>query len=377
MAGLYFHIPFCKRKCIYCDFYSTENLNLIEDFFYAIKKEIYLYRDYSNQTKIETIYFGGGTPSLLSPNMLDEIFNYIFKTFSVNQDAEITIEVNPGTIDKNKLIEFKSIGINRINIGVQSFHQNELEFLGRIHNPEEARNAIQFVYEAGLKNVGIDLIYGIPNQTIEKWHQTLEETIIYKPQHISAYCLIIEKETPLARMIETKQVTKLSSEIDALMYESTIDRLTSEGYIHYEVSNFSLPGYECKHNLNYWNHTNYLGFGPSAHSFWNNRRWWNTPNLKLYCEKIGKGELPISGEEQLSENDLLEEYIMLGLRSTGIDISIIHRNWNIDFNNQLLPLINQFIQDKLATFENKVFKLTKKGLILCDEITGIFLAKLS
>ncbi len=376
MASLYLHIPFCERKCIYCDFYSIENLKPMQTFVEALQKEISMYKSYSHRETIETIFFGGGTPSLLSDDSLKSIFETIHQNFNINKNVEITLEANPGTVDEKKLHSFREIGINRLSFGVQSFHQNELEFLGRIHNAEQAINSVKSAQDVGFENINIDLIYSLPQQSMKNWEATLEKAVALGTQHISAYSLIVEPNTPLNRMVESKQITPMPTEQDAEMYEFTMKFLQERGFVHYEVSNYARAGFESKHNSNYWNHTNYLGFGPSAHSFWSDRRWWNVKNLQLYIERIANETLPIESEESLTKTQLLDEAIMLGLRSNSLDFVQLEKRFGINLCQVHNSTIEQLLASNLAELNENKLRLTDNGFLLCDSIAESLLVQL-
>lgn len=382
MAGLYLHIPFCEHKCIYCDFYSIENLRGIDAFLDALGREIGMYAEYATGESFGTIYFGGGTPSLLSPSQLGRILSQLHSNYSIASDAEITVETNPGTVDAQKLREYRALGFNRLSVGIQSFHEDELSFLTRIHSAREAKECVRAAHHVGFDNVSLDLIFALPNQTIERWQSNLYQAVELEPQHISAYSLIVERGTPLARMVAAKQVSPVPVEKDALMYERTMEFFATEGHEHYEVSNYARPGYRSRHNSNYWNHTNYLGFGPSAHSFWTSmetresRRWWNIANLSTYIEKLSRGVTPVAGDEILTGQQLLEEAIMLGLRSDGIDFQHLREQFGVDFLESLHSLLDQLFERELAVVKGGKLRLTDRGFLICDEVCERILAHL-
>ncbi len=378
MASLYLHIPFCERKCIYCDFYSIESLAPIDNFLQSLLCEIELQTEFHHQ-KIETIFFGGGTPSLLSPAQLEIIFNHIAKYFLVDDAAEITVECNPGTVDEEKLRAYHSLGINRLSFGVQSFYEDDLQFLSRIHTVQEAKHAIHLAHRVGFENVNLDLIFSLPNQTIEKWEQNLLQSVLLEPTHISAYSLIIEPNTPLQRMVETKQISVPPNERDADMYEFTMNFLEIHGYEQYEISNYGKPDYHCRHNKNYWNHTNYISFGPSAHSFWQKgemKRWWNIANISTYNQKLAEHQLPLAGNETLTKQQLFEETIMLGLRSEGIDVAFVEKHFGHNVVNDITAIAQQYFPAEFFIFGKDKIRLTKKGYLLCEEIAQQLLLKM-
>ena len=380
MASLYFHIPFCEHKCIYCDFYSIapreteENYeNLVQRFLTALDREISLRgQDATFQSTYETIFFGGGTPSLLSPAAIASILNQLSRSFSIRDNAEVTLETNPGTVDLKKLRDFKSAGINRISFGIQSFHEKDLKFLTRIHDADQARENVRNAFKAGFDNVSFDLIFALPGQTPELWNSNLQQALELDPTHISCYSLIVEPNTPLYRMVEAKQVTPLAVDEDAEMYEKTMTVLSDAGFGQYEISNFAKPGFKCRHNITYWNHSNYLSFGPSAHSFWNGKRWWNLSNVVGYSESLTKDMIPVAGEETLSSQQWLDETIYLGLRSEGIDLRSFERRFHKDLLKEFKTNVDGLLTDNLAILEENRLRLTAKGYLLCDEICRSF-----
>lgn len=380
MSSLYLHIPFCEHKCIYCDFYSIapketeENYdNLVQRFLTALDREITLRgQDGTFQSTYETIFFGGGTPSLLSPSAIGSVLNQLSRNFSVSENAEVTLETNPGTVDLKKLREFRSAGVNRMSFGIQSFHEKDLQFLTRIHSAEQARENVRNAFKAGFDNVSFDLIFALPGQTSELWKSNLIQALDLAPTHISCYSLIVEPNTPLYRMVEAKQVTPLAVDEDAEMYEETMNVLAKAGFEQYEVSNFARPGFKCRHNLAYWSHANYLSFGPSAHSFWNGKRWWNLSNVVGYSDSLSKGSLPVAGEEVLSSQQWLDETIYLGLRSEGIHLSTYAQRFHKDLLKEFKTTIDPLLADSLARVEENRLRLTSKGYLLCDEICRSF-----
>ena len=389
MASLYLHIPFCEHKCIYCDFYSIapgEGQARSElptgRFLEALKKEIELRAAVGNSgISYETVFFGGGTPSLLTSRELGSILEHLARHFSIAPNSEITVETNPGTVNRQKLQEFRSLGINRLSIGVQSFHNDDLHFLTRIHSSEEAKRCVNDAYASGFENISIDLIFSLPSQTAERWIFNLDQAMELKPTHISCYSLIVESNTPLFRMVESKQVSLLNPETDADLYETTIAYLTGRGYEQYEVSNFAKPGFKSRHNKSYWDHTDYLGFGPSAHSFTTRgqhsdgpERSWNVANLSDYCSKLELGLLPVIGMEHLATQQLAEEEIFLGLRSEGIDLIRFRTLFGKDLMTENDLKVRDLLQGSLAVVENGKLRLTAKGYPLCDEICASFLS---
>lgn len=381
-ASLYLHIPFCEHKCIYCDFYSVAPNGQSADFYRslmgrflaALEREIELRgSDPRFRVPYETIFLGGGTPSLLEPSNIGEILGWLGDRFPVSKSAEITLETNPGTVDRQKLTAFRKAGVNRLSVGIQSFHEDDLKFLTRIHSAGQAMACINDAYEAGFENVSLDLIFALPGQTMERWRSNLETAMALRPTHISCYSLIVEENTPLHRMVAAKQVTPLAPERDAELYEYTIGFLASYGYEQYEVSNFSKPGFRSKHNSRYWDHGNYLGFGPSAHSFWNGTRWWNLSNVVKYAESLESGAIPVGGQETLTKEQQKEEEVFLGLRSLGIDLESFKERHGIDLASVHGDTISRLVESRLATSDGKFLRLTARGYALCDEICTEFM----
>ncbi|HYQ86041.1 MAG TPA: radical SAM family heme chaperone HemW [Bacteroidota bacterium] len=374
MAGLYLHIPFCEHKCIYCDFYSIEALQPIDEFVRFLKSEIGLSSPNAEAETFSTVYFGGGTPSLLKPDVIGGIITLLGSTFRLDRNIEITLEANPGTVDLDKLRQYRRAGINRVSFGIQSFLDDDLRFLTRIHTGDQAIRSVRMAQAAGFDNVSLDLIFALPSQTPERWEQNLRQAVELGPSHISAYSLIVERGTPLARMVAAKQVSPLPIESEAGMYEFTMKYLGEAGYEHYEVSNYARPGYRSRHNGNYWNHTNYLGFGPSAHSFWGNRRWWNVANLRSYRSAISKNRLPVAGEEALTARELFDESVMLGLRGEGVDLDGLRSPYGVDLISRKAALIERLQSDELAVIDRRLLRLTDKGYLFCDEISRLLLS---
>ncbi len=380
MSGIYLHIPFCERKCIYCDFYSVENLNLLDDFVTFLLKELDIFKnesDFVNDAYFDTIYFGGGTPSLLEPSHVEKILSELFKKFKFSSNPEITVETNPGAADKRKLSELRDIGVNRISFGVQSFFDDDLKFLGRIHNADEAINCVKLAFESGFNNVNIDLIFGLPGQSEERMRENLKKAIELNVPHISAYNLIVEKGTPLYELVKNGEVELPSVDEQAQLYEICVGILEDAGYHHYEVSNFAKRGFECKHNLKYWQYENYLGFGPSAHSFWGDKRCWNVANLNKYLNSINLGKLPIANFEILNEDKKIEEFIYLSLRSTGIEFKKFRDKFGFDFlDSEIMDEIIQLERHGFVELDEFAVKLTCKGFLLCDEISVNLISKI-
>lgn len=368
-TACYIHIPFCDHKCIYCDFYSIITSDNISNYLSSLKNEIDYYAShYSNERELFTIYFGGGTPSLMNPEYIGNIISYIKDKFNVSDEAEITLETNPGTVDENKFTQFRSTGINRISVGIQSFDKNELKFLTRIHDSETAVNTILNAQNAGFENISLDLIFNLPGQTKNIWMDNLQKAVSLPIKHISAYSLILERGTILNKMVLDGKVRMQDEDYDADLYEETIKILVSKGFNQYEVSNFAQPGFECRHNKAYWDYTEYLSLGTSAHSFVDNKRWWNFSSLKFYIDAVNKNGHAVAGSEILNHDEMMEEYIMLAMRGEGLNINNLEKRfgneWIVNNDEYLSGLIDEgFIIKK-----NNFIKFTGRGYALCDEI---------
>jgi len=368
-TACYIHIPFCDHKCIYCDFYSIITAYNIQPFLKSIKKEITYYADkYSEDRELISIYFGGGTPSLMNPEYISEIIETVKKKFKVAENAEITLETNPGTVSLEKLKMFRDIGINRISIGIQSFDDYELKFLTRIHNSETAIKTVNDASRAGFENISLDLIFNLPDQTKEKWKKNLKQAVELPIRHISAYSLILERGTILNKMVLDGKVKIQDEDYDAELYETTIYFLTKNGFNQYEVSNFAKPGYECIHNNAYWHYLDYFGFGTSAHSFIDGKRWWNYSSLKMYIENIERFSNAITGSEAISPEKALNEFIMLELRSSGLNIEKFENKFGNSWLKEKYPYFQLLQKKDFVKISNGSIKLTSKGYAICDEI---------
>ena len=368
-SALYIHIPFCDHKCIYCDFYSIITSDNIQPFLISLKKEIEYYSTlYSNGRKFSSIFFGGGTPSLMDPEYLHEIINHLYKYFDISDKAEITIETNPGTVNKEKLIRFKETGINRISIGIQSFDEDELKFLTRIHDKQTVIETVYNSAKTGFENISVDLIFNLPNQTKAKWIENLKIACDLPIKHISAYSLILERGTILNKMVLDGKAVMQDDDYDANLYESTIDFLISKGFYQYEVSNFTKPGFECIHNNAYWHYRDYLGLGTSAHSFMNGKRWWNFSSLKKYISEIEAKQNAVMNYEIISKIQMHDEYVMLALRSSGLDLPEYKKMFDDAWIKKNYGYFEILKSKKLINISYKKISLTSKGYAVCDEI---------
>ena len=366
-AGIYLHIPFCKTKCIYCDFYSvTKREDSIDRFIDCLLTEIKLNKTKLSDYTFDTIFFGGGTPSVLSANQIEKILTTLNKCYNLDKKIEITLECNPGEIDYDKLKNFKKLGINRLSIGFQSFNENLLKFLGRLHNVEQSISTFNAARKAGFDNINIDLIYDIPKQKIKDWKNDLFLGTSLEPEHISAYSLTVEQNTVLNSMVKNKIISMPSEKIDKKMFLNTIEYLENKNYIHYEISNFSKHKKNCKHNLHYWRLEPYLAFGPGAHGFDGYKRWWNKKSLNHYLTQLEENKLPIESEEILSKKDSFNETIMNGLRlMEGAKINKLNEYLDDNIENYIKPYTKKW---PYIDNDGTNLSLNKKGLLFTDEI---------
>ena len=378
-AGLYIHIPFCLSQCDYCDFYSVSaDHSLIDQFLDALEAEIDLRAGDPNFANLEfqTIFFGGGTPSLLPGKQIEKIVTKVRRLYRVDNNLEFTIEANPETISQVKLNEYKTIGINRLSLGIQSFYDSELQMLGRIHNVDQAKKSIEWAIQSEFDNISMDLIFAVPGQTLNQWQKNLNQAIQYQPKHLSIYCLTIEPGTPLQSRILSGKIEKPDDETERDLYLWTIAALSRAGYQQYEISNFSLPGFECRHNLNYWNGTPYLGLGPSAHSFWEDHRQWNVASLEKYIKMLASGRLPTAEQEKLSRDQKILEFLYLNLRTNqGLDIVEFENQFQMSFKEKFkwtLERLDRHADGILFQFQKGRFKLKPNGFVLFDEICQYF-----
>ena len=378
-AGLYIHVPFCMRKCLYCDFYSVTDLALKPMFLKALIAEMELVS--AEGLCFDTLYIGGGTPSVYGYHDIGRIVSAILQNFDFQPDTEITIEVNPGTVSIEELKGYREAGINRINIGVQSFYQKNLDFLGRIHTADEARNTVTEAKRAGIIDIGLDLIYGLPGQSEPDWLADLKQAVEYDPSHISCYMLTYEKGTPLYNSREDGRVKPLAEDNVRTLFETTIDFLEDHTYFQYEISNFARIGkdkkpHHSRHNLKYWTFAPYIGLGPSAHSFVEPQRFWNVPDVSSYITAIESGRPPVAEEEILTEEQQMIEAIYLGLRMTaGIDLVGFRAKFGIDFIKTFKEVITDLAERNYITVKNNRCALTRKGRAYLDSITVMFVTR--
>ena len=375
-AGLYIHIPFCVRKCPYCDFYSVIDLSLKPKFLKALLHEMELVS--AEGLCFDTLYIGGGTPSVYGYNDIGQMVAAIFQNFGLRPDSEVTMEVNPGTVSIEQLKGYRQAGINRLNIGVQSFQQRNLDFLGRIHTENEAHRAIADAQRAGFKRIGFDLIYGLPGQSKQHWLEDLKQAVEYIPTHLSCYMLTYEKGTPHHRGLKAGRIEPLADANMRSLFETTIDFLENHGYFQYEISNFAMieDGRETnvsKHNLKYWTRVPYIGLGPSAHSFIEPQRYWNISSVGTYIETIKSGRLPVAEREVLTQEQEMIEAIYLGLRMTqGIDSVWFRQKFGINFFETFKDVIAHLEKMKFIKAGATHTALTRQGRAFLDRIASLF-----
>jgi oxygen-independent coproporphyrinogen-3 oxidase len=375
IAGLYIHIPFCLSKCRYCDFYSLTSISAVPDFLDALFKEMEMYRPRFHS--FDTVYVGGGTPSLLSPQQLESILIRVRENFNLISNleiaSEITIETNPADLNRSFLESMREIGINRINIGVQSFDEKVLDFLGRRHSVKQAISAVEASRKAGFHNIGLDLIYGVPAQDIESWVDTLKQAVAFSPEHISCYQLTLEAKTPLGIRYEAGEFLIPGEELQHEFFMKTSEFLEDAAYIHYEVSNFARgKEHTSRHNQKYWDHSPYLGLGPSAHSFQGNRRWWNHRSLDQYLAAINTGNLPIEETETLTMEQLRLEALYLGLRTKkGIFLKDFKNQYHYDLFTEKKMILAKLEEEGFISIQDGTLYPTQTGLAVADSLSLI------
>ncbi len=372
VTAIYVHVPFCVKKCAYCDFYSIADLSLVRGVMAALQREISLRRDRS--AVVDTIYFGGGTPSLLSPGRVREILGGIDENFTVAEGCEITLEANPGTVNADYFDGIRDAGVNRLNIGVQSFDDDRLGFMGRIHSAAAARKALHQARGAGFDNLGLDLIYGLPGDTEGAWVKDLESALAFQPEHLSCYMLTYEPGTPMHRLVDQGAITALDDGSVAGLFKLTSTFLEGQGYLHYEISNFAAgPAYRSRHNQKYWYHVPYLGFGPSAHSYENGVRSSNHGDVHRYTADLGAGRLPVAETETLTTDQILMEMIMLGLRTArGVDLQRFDALSNQGFMAMFDTVVTDCERNDWARVVDHRFFLTLDGRLFLDSIVAAF-----
>ncbi len=375
MPGIYLHIPFCKQACHYCDFHFSTSLKKKSELVDALCKELVLRKDELHGI-VETIYFGGGTPSLLTPDELDLIFKTIYDNYSVAESVEVTLEANPDDLTEEKINQLAHSPINRLSIGIQSFFEEDLKLMNRAHNAKEAEQCLTLATKY-FDNISLDLIYGIPGMTNDRWKQNIEKALSFGIPHISSYALTVEPKTALETFIKKGIVTPIDEELAETHFYTLIDTLTQHDFIHYELSNFGKETFFSKNNSAYWQGKSYLGIGPSAHSYDGTNRSWNVRNNTLYIKAIEKGKLP-SESETLSTTDRYNEYVMTGLRTIwGVSINKVEKDFGKKYKEYLLQQAHKHIEEHLLYLDGDTLLVTKKGKFLSDGLAAnLFLLNL-
>ncbi|WP_409415387.1 radical SAM family heme chaperone HemW [Flavobacterium sp. PS2] len=376
MSGIYIHIPFCKQACNYCDFHFSTSMKKKEDMVLAIAKEITMRKNEfellnstGNENQIETIYFGGGTPSVLSNEEINFLISEIYKNYKVVDNPEITLEANPDDLSKDRIIELSKSPINRLSIGIQSFFEDDLKMMNRAHNSVEAKKCLEEATKY-FDNISLDLIYGVPGMSNEKWKHNIETALSFGIPHISSYALTVEPKTALSKLIQTGKVAKPNDEVASAHFMILVETLEANGFIHYELSNFGKENYFSKNNSAYWLGKKYIGVGPSAHSYDGVSRSWNVSNNSLYLKSIQDNQLP-NEVEILSVSDRYNEYIMTGLRTIwGVSLDRIEKEFGTNYLVYLKKQVEKFLNDELVSIENNILKPTAKGKFLTDGIAS-------
>ena len=378
-TALYVHFPFCIRKCLYCDFNSLAGSEIPrEEYVSALLDEMELRRQtLHEEVTASTLYFGGGTPSLLGPDLAARIINAARRLFALEANAEITLEANPGTINREKLAAYRSIGINRLSLGIQSFSDDLLRSLGRVHSSRDATSAYQSARDVGFTNIGIDLIHSLPGQDREMWRNDLDLAVVLRPEHISAYGLTIEDGTPFHAMEQKGELPLPEEEEGAVMFELTSELLQKAGYEHYEISNFSLPGFRSRHNQVYWKRGDYLGFGAGAHSFLSipsfGCRWENPETPEIYMQTVAKGTVSKEELSIIKEREAMSERLFLGLRMLeGVDCDIFFKEFGVTVEESFPTELHKLISDNLLERSHGHVRLSAKGLILANQVFARF-----
>ena len=367
MAGIYIHIPFCKSRCIYCGFYSTTLLDLRKKYINAVCREMELRKNYIREP-FSTIYLGGGTPSLLDEAELTKLFLYINNVYDVDRNAEITMECNPDDITPEFTNMLSRLPINRVSMGAQTFADSRLRLLHRRHNSDEVKHAVKLLREAGIKNISIDLMFGFPDVSLSEGKEDISAALALNVEHISAYSLMYEEDTPLWKMLDTGKVKEIDEELSLTMFKELVCQLTDAGYEHYEISNFARPGYRSRHNSSYWHQVPYIGLGAAAHSFDLNSRQWNVADLKLYIEEINNGIIPMEREE-LDNDTTFNDIITTALRtSDGIDLNAMETRLGKRYRNTLISAAGKHLEQGLLEIRHDRLRLTSEGIFISDMV---------
>ena len=368
MAGIYIHTPFCKRRCIYCDFFSTTQSEKKPAYVHALCQELDMRKDYLEGEDIETIYLGGGTPSQLSQEELEEIFSTLYNIYKVKDDAEITLEANPDDLTPEYVHMLRTLPINRISMGIQTFQEETLKLLHRRHTAQQAIEAFQRCREVGFQNISIDLMYGLPGETLDSWKEDLQQAIALRPEHISAYHLIYEEGTTLWKLKEQHQVEEADEDLSVTLFRTLIDELTRAGYEHYEISNFCMPELHSRHNSSYWTGKKYLGCGPSAHSFNGTSRQWNVASLDKYIHAIQQGKLDYE-IEKLDIYTRYNDFVITAIRTHwGISLSQLRSTYGEELYRYCLRMAKPHLAQGVLEMKEDTLKLTKEGIFISDGI---------
>ena len=369
MAGIYLHIPFCKQACYYCDFHFSTSLKKKDELLVCISKELVLKKKLFNDNVVQTIYFGGGTPSLLSQREIDVLIDVIFKNYKVVDNPEITLEANPDDLTEEKIIELAGSQINRLSIGIQSFFDEDLQLMNRAHNGKEAKQSLKIATQY-FNNISVDLIYGIPGVSNKKWEENIATALSFGVPHISSYALTVEEKTALQKLIEKGKIKNTSDKVTAEQFAILIDKLAKKNFVHYELSNFGKEGYFSQNNTAYWLGKWYLGFGPSAHSFYKNTRTWNVNNNSKYVQSIQENCIP-EEVELLSKKDQFNESVMTGLRTVwGINLESTLQLFGKEYESYLRKKIERFVKEELLMIKDNKIITTNKGKFLADGIAS-------
>ncbi|HKO45696.1 MAG TPA: radical SAM family heme chaperone HemW [Pyrinomonadaceae bacterium] len=374
-AGIYIHIPFCRSRCSYCDFATgIYNVDTAERYVAAVAQEIDSFAGSSTPAHIDSIYFGGGTPSLLTSSQLRLLLESIHRRFQVAEDVEVSLEMNPGTVTEDTLAAFRRLGVNRASFGAQTFNDYELARLGRSHTAQQTRETFRQLRNTGFDNVSFDLIAGLPGQTVEEWQRNIDEALSLRPEHLSFYLLEVHEGTPLANHIRTGLQPTPNEELAAEMYELMLDQAAAAGYTHYEISNLCLPGHESRHNTKYWTGAPYFGFGCSAHSYDGvAKRWANERDVNSYVELMAAGISPMVERRELNEDDRQSEAVFLGLRMMdGYNVREYRDRFGVDLIEQHREDLKRFYDAGLIELNNDVLKLTRSGALLSNEVFAAF-----
>ncbi len=370
MSGIYIHIPFCKQACHYCDFHFSTSLKKREEMVMALQKEVVLRKNEFSETLVETIYFGGGTPSLLTTAEINSILETIYANYKIASNPEITLEANPDDLNKERITAIAASKINRLSIGIQSFFETDLKLMNRAHNAEEAKQSITYAKQY-FDNISIDLIYGIPGMSNAQWEANLQEVLRYNIPHISSYALTVEPKTALKKYIDEGKIAAVKDEVSRAHYDILVATLSAEGFVNYEFSNFGKEGYFSRNNTAYWEGKSYLGIGPSAHSFNGKERSWNINNNSKYLKAILKEDRLPSEVEKLTVADCYNEYVMTGLRTQkGISLAVITSRFGLDYSVYIKKHAARHLKEETLLLENRIIKATQKGKFLTDGIAS-------